>query len=685
MWHLPEQESSTVQQASEKGGSTTGEGDRLLGWQALRKFWAIDRTSPLDGGAHSNDVPSGTKLESCGTRPLRRTSSGEPCRAVPLPHRALSAPTPHAASQTPCTGTLVVPKTSFSSITISSRKVTRTSSLPGSSRPSSPGEQAGYPASSAYPQARPDPEPPSSNPVTLRRKATIVKVTEQRVTPGPPAPHLNGTQGPGTPPGMNQGCETVVRRRKATIIKVTEHRESYSAGKRGSGSRPTEYRHSYTEGVYQENSFWQQGSLETQEHPETPSNKHVECSPDGTNSSLNPNRATAVALRDPERGSTLHRSSVCLFVSHPPTGEAPAGSIGRDRSERPRPLSCYANVFGNSEPGRETIGTQAAPRKWSTELPGGTQNGSVKDTSRGLHAGSPIGAGIAPSKTGQPVGETPKPGGDNTKRYSQQQRQQEEQKEQKEKEKEEEVEVRSQLPFFTLLQAPEPKSQQAPEAILALNAAAVIANIKLQRQLDKKTKPNGLSAKELNSSPRGYIQARKVVACEQPRKDNSSVRPDPGVPPNPPSFNAPHTELVPPRPNPKISPAKSLSLKEALELSRPDFITRSQARLREVERRALERRGLQESYDLQADTSLRHKRGHCTIPSPQSDNLFRPRDRAITGKEMQLRSKRNYKNLPEVRRKKEEENRRVVSHINRQRVELFKKKLLDQILHRAND
>ncbi|MEE6521065.1 hypothetical protein FKM82_019090 [Ascaphus truei] len=63
-------------------------------------------------------------------------------------------------------------------------------------------------------------------------------------------------------------------------------------------------------------------------------------------------------------------------------------------------------------------------------------------------------------------------------------------------------------------------------------------------------------------------------------------------------------------------------------------------------------------------------------------NLFKPKERAISEKEMQQRSKRIYNTLPEVTKKKEEEEKRMISESNRMRVEIFKKKLLDQIHHR---
>ncbi|KAI3363307.1 hypothetical protein L3Q82_011926, partial [Scortum barcoo] len=89
-------------------------------------------------------------------------------------------------------------------------------------------------------------------------------------------------------------------------------------------------------------------------------------------------------------------------------------------------------------------------------------------------------------------------------------------------------------------------------------------------------------------------------------------------------------------------PPKTLSLKEALELFRPDFISRSQGRVRRLEQRALRRRALQDSNpDLVRglrEDQCKQKR-NCTTPDPLSDNLFKPRERSISGREMQLRSR----------------------------------------------
>lgn len=49
---------------------------------------------------------------------------------------------------------------------------------------------------------------------------------------------------------------------------------------------------------------------------------------------------------------------------------------------------------------------------------------------------------------------------------------------------------------------------------------------------------------------------------------------------------------------------------EALQRSRPDFISRSQGRVRELERRAQERRELADSVDPQSDAALRQRRAY---------------------------------------------------------------------------
>ncbi|CAL8255809.1 unnamed protein product [Lota lota] len=135
-------------------------------------------------------------------------------------------------------------------------------------------------------------------------------------------------------------------------------------------------------------------------------------------------------------------------------------------------------------------------------------------------------------------------------------------------------------------------------------------------------------------------------------------------------------------------PPDPLTLKEALELLRPDFISRSQGRLKCLEQRVRRRRrrSMLEDYSLEEEQGLGgdagQRRRNCTTPHPLSDNLFQPRERSISGREMQLRSRRMYYKLPEVARRREEERKKAVSQSNRLRAELFKKRLLEQVLQR---
>uniref|UniRef100_A0AAV2JN57 ALMS motif domain-containing protein n=1 Tax=Knipowitschia caucasica TaxID=637954 RepID=A0AAV2JN57_KNICA len=83
---------------------------------------------------------------------------------------------------------------------------------------------------------------------------------------------------------------------------------------------------------------------------------------------------------------------------------------------------------------------------------------------------------------------------------------------------------------------------------------------------------------------------------------------------------------------------------EALELFRPDFISRSQSRLQQLElrtrtrTRTRTRNGPGSLHGLGEDPG-KHWR-NCTTPDSLSDNLFKPRERTISGREMQLRSRR---------------------------------------------
>ncbi|XP_066180517.1 (E2-independent) E3 ubiquitin-conjugating enzyme FATS [Sylvia atricapilla] len=141
------------------------------------------------------------------------------------------------------------------------------------------------------------------------------------------------------------------------------------------------------------------------------------------------------------------------------------------------------------------------------------------------------------------------------------------------------------------------------------------------------------------------------------------------------------------------TPTAPWTLREALELHNPQFISRSQKRLKRLElmvqlRRAQQREappGSPRALARKFSTSTPSKKKQFTIPDPLSDNLFKPKERVIPEKEMHMRSKRIYDNLPEVKKKQEEKQKRIIIQSNRLRVEMFKKQLLDQLLHRNTE
>ncbi|KAK1881261.1 (E2-independent) E3 ubiquitin-conjugating enzyme FATS [Dissostichus eleginoides] len=570
-WQSPDQESHKIQQVPEKRSFPAAEGTDLqsneppIGTSSdtnrkppLMKSTSIDphKPPPPHRNTFADPCKPHTLLQGTSNTetnkshaPLHRTSSVQPIRATPPLF---------TASQTNSAVTTIIPqnKAGFSSITISSRKVCRSSSLPGRNPFSN----------SPSPPLAHQPMDPNSRQVTVQRKATIVKVTEQRMTSGP-VMNAKSTTSP-----TSHALDTVVHRRKATIIKVTEHRESYSPAKAGAGTpRHAEYRHSYTEGVYNEDSMWSEGnhSQHTSYHP-------VE-STKSPNSAVETNTSN---LNAEQNGGTLHRSSLKLFFSSPPAIAAP---------------ECLQRPSSANE----------AP-----DAPNGGQKERWPPENSERRASSSL----------------------------------------------------------TLIQVPDPSSNQSQEEVLALNAAAIIANIKLQRQLSKKKTPSDSCDKVSAASPQGNTDEGK---CMKPHHtDQRSIG----------RHNQPHAAFVSLSPDAERSP-QTISLQNALQRSRPDFISRSQGRLRELERRAQERRGLAGSEDPRSDAAVGQRRARSGRCTSLNDNLLKPRDRAMTGREMQLRSKRTQ---GEGKRKKEEEKKREVCLTNRQRVELFKKKLLDQILQRSN-
>ncbi|XP_028991391.1 (E2-independent) E3 ubiquitin-conjugating enzyme FATS [Betta splendens] len=535
------------EQRPENRWSPATEGDRPVSWQVLRRGWNSSRGPVSPGGPPATEPPD--RKTAGGPEPLRQAAAAPPwSRRAPPPGPsaadALQSQTafngrsgvlPVRATAPLCTTNTQTSSAAFSSLTVSSRKVGRSASLPG------------------------DADPPGPR-VTVRRGAAIAEVEEQRVTRG----------------AARAAADAVVLRRKATVIKVSE--------------RGQRCRHSYTEGVSADSGTWSgpqlnagpQGQLESTQRQQAP-----------------PRAPPRAPPAQPGPGGTVQRSTLRIVLSHPspsaapPPPEAPPEAVGR-RSVRP--LSWYGAGAGHAAP-------PPGARKCSLDLPP-----------------EPSVSGLTSSGAGRPVGDNTEAPGSRAP------------------------------PCLTLIEAPDPRSRQTPEEVLALNAAAIIANIKLQRQLSKKT----TQPETERTSPQG-----EAVTDERKSPDGGLSRPPAGL-----------LDL-----GPEGSPAP-VSLQEALQRSRPDFVARSQCRVRELERRSRERR---ESGPRTGAVEQRWtRRGRAAA---LKENALNPSDGAGNGGEMQLGSKRL---LEEVTGKKEDEQKSEPLLSNRQKVALFRKKLLDHLLQRSN-
>ncbi|XP_063100993.1 (E2-independent) E3 ubiquitin-conjugating enzyme FATS isoform X3 [Cavia porcellus] len=188
--------------------------------------------------------------------------------------------------------------------------------------------------------------------------------------------------------------------------------------------------------------------------------------------------------------------------------------------------------------------------------------------------------------------------------------------------------------------------------------------------------------------PKGdYTCCDLVVKIKECKKSENSTTPPEVSPasPSPTLLKGPEAPgLSEDSPHPQETPANPLTLQEALEVHKPQFISRSQERLKKLEHMVQQRKAQRKESLGQKQSLLpvRANKKQFTIPHPLSDNLFKPKERYISEKEMHMRSKRIYNNLPEVKKKKEEQKKRVILQSNRLRAEVFKKQLLDQLLQR---
>ncbi|XP_029106192.1 uncharacterized protein LOC114910200 isoform X2 [Scleropages formosus] len=122
-----------------------------------------------------------------------------------------------------------------------------------------------------------------------------------------------------------------------------------------------------------------------------------------------------------------------------------------------------------------------------------------------------------------------------------------------------------------------------------------------------------------------------------------------------------------------------VTLQEALELHRPDFISCSRERMKKLGLRAEERR-LQAMFAQEREDLFNRPTGTEGHTIPTGPLVYAKR--VIPKKEMFMRSKKMYCRLPEVQRKKEEERRRAEYRSYRLKAQLYKKKITNHVLGR---
>ncbi|XP_057590662.1 (E2-independent) E3 ubiquitin-conjugating enzyme FATS isoform X4 [Hippopotamus amphibius kiboko] len=141
-----------------------------------------------------------------------------------------------------------------------------------------------------------------------------------------------------------------------------------------------------------------------------------------------------------------------------------------------------------------------------------------------------------------------------------------------------------------------------------------------------------------------YTCCDLVVKIKECRKSEHLTRPEPEpAAPKPAPHQGPETHDLPEDCSESQQvPASSLTLQEALESRKPHFISRSQERLKKLEHMVQQRKAQRKESLGQKQSLLpvRASKKQFTVPHPLSDNLFKPKERYISEKEMHMRSKR---------------------------------------------
>ncbi|XP_028716035.1 Alstrom syndrome protein 1 isoform X4 [Peromyscus leucopus] len=125
-----------------------------------------------------------------------------------------------------------------------------------------------------------------------------------------------------------------------------------------------------------------------------------------------------------------------------------------------------------------------------------------------------------------------------------------------------------------------------------------------------------------------------------------------------------------------LRPFVRATLQEALQLHRPDFISRSGERIKRLKLLVQERK-LQSLFQSEREALFNAVR-----PLPRRGPLAAQKNKPIGKKEMIQRTKRIYEQLPEVKKKREEEKRKSEYKSYRLRAQHYKTRVTNQLLGR---
>ncbi|XP_014067159.2 uncharacterized protein alms1 isoform X2 [Salmo salar] len=142
-----------------------------------------------------------------------------------------------------------------------------------------------------------------------------------------------------------------------------------------------------------------------------------------------------------------------------------------------------------------------------------------------------------------------------------------------------------------------------------------------------------------------------------------------------------HSVITPPGPEPTGNAPAALvriSLQEALELRRPEFVSRSRERVKRLVLQVEERK-LQVVFSRERNDLFNQPRRPGRLSQPAGTAVFQ---RAVPKKELVQRSKQMYEQLPEVQRRREEEKRREEYRSYRLNAQLYNKRITNRVLGR---